>query len=145
MGCGASIQAIYEGDVRFERCMALDARPNVNADSRQTCWREWVAFYTYGQTRDRVLHAQLRIQQLDGDGQGALDVQPSSDGEPLPLAQLGKSQSLLVEAQRVESCETECDAVHLDCVDACTGPDGGVTCRPGCEAGQRACHEQCRR
>ena len=27
--CGASIQAVYEGDVRFEHCMSLDARPDV--------------------------------------------------------------------------------------------------------------------
>src|SRR5262245_38890899 len=27
VSCGASIQAMYESDVRFEHCMALDSRP----------------------------------------------------------------------------------------------------------------------
>jgi hypothetical protein len=64
LGCGASLQAVYEGDVRFEHCMALDAEPGVKVIIRRACWVEWVAFYTYGQTRDRVAYAQLRAQQL---------------------------------------------------------------------------------
>jgi hypothetical protein len=70
-GCGASIQAIYEGDVRFERCMALDVRPESDVGARRACWTDWVAFYTYGQTRDRVLHARLRIRQLEGVEDGS--------------------------------------------------------------------------
>ena len=64
--CGASIQALYEGDVRFEHCMALDGQPDVKSHIRRACWREWISFYTYGQTRDRVRHAQKRIRQLSG-------------------------------------------------------------------------------
>ena len=62
--CGASIQAVYEGDVRFEHCMALDARPDVKPTIRRACWEEWVKFYTFGQTRDRVDYARLREKQL---------------------------------------------------------------------------------
>ncbi|HHH28185.1 MAG TPA: hypothetical protein ENK57_07550, partial [Polyangiaceae bacterium] len=54
VGCGHSIQAVYEADVRFEHCMAMDAQPNVKPRIRKQCWKEWLAFYTYGQTRDRV-------------------------------------------------------------------------------------------
>ncbi len=64
LSCGASIQAVYEGDVRFEHCMALDAQGDVKLPIRRACWLEWVQFYTYGQTRDRVIHAQIRIRQL---------------------------------------------------------------------------------
>lgn len=56
-GCGASVSSIYEGDVRFEHCMALDARPAVTAPQRRQCWIEWVRYYTYGQTQDRVEYA----------------------------------------------------------------------------------------
>ena len=56
-GCGASVSSIYEGDVRFEHCMALDARPAVNGPQRRQCWIEWVRYYTYGQTQDRVEYA----------------------------------------------------------------------------------------
>ncbi len=63
-GCGASIQSLYEGDVRFEHCMALDAEPGVKAVFRRACWTEWLTFYTYGQTRDRVIFARKRLKQL---------------------------------------------------------------------------------
>lgn len=67
-GCGASMDAMYEGEVRFEHCMALDARPQVSARERRRCWRDWLAYYTYGQSKDRVDHAQSRV--------GALERQP---------------------------------------------------------------------
>ena len=62
--CGASINAVYEGDVRFERCMALDSRPDVKPTLRRSCWQEWLQFYTFGQTRDRAEYAALRDKQL---------------------------------------------------------------------------------
>src|SRR3954466_10275807 len=64
ISCGASIQAIYEGDVRFEHCMALDSRPDVKPTLRRACWDEWKKFYTFGQTRDRVDYAAVRTAQL---------------------------------------------------------------------------------
>lgn len=64
LGCGANINAVYEGDVRFEHCMALDSRPDVKPTLRRSCWQEWSRFYTYGQTRDRVNHAVMREHQL---------------------------------------------------------------------------------
>ena len=57
VGCGASVSSIYEGDVRFEHCMALDVRPAVRGPQRRQCWIEWVRYYTYGQTQDRVEYA----------------------------------------------------------------------------------------
>jgi hypothetical protein len=68
LACGASIQSVYESNVRFEHCMALDAEPGVKAAIRRACWTEWLTFYTYGQTRDRVIHAQRRSQQLGVSG-----------------------------------------------------------------------------
>jgi hypothetical protein len=62
--CGASIQAVYEGDVRFEHCMALDSRADVKPAIPAACWEEWLKFYTFGQTRDRLDYARLRDKQL---------------------------------------------------------------------------------
>lgn len=62
--CGANIQAVYEGDVRFEHCMALDLQPEMRTEVRRDCWREWTAHYTYGQTRDRIVHASQRLDAL---------------------------------------------------------------------------------
>lgn len=64
--CGASINAVYEGDVRFEHCMALDAQREVKPTIRRACWEEWTKFYTFGQTRDRIDYAQNRMKQLSG-------------------------------------------------------------------------------
>jgi hypothetical protein len=64
--CGASINAVYEGDVRFEHCMALDSGKNVKPTIRRACWEEWIRFYTFGQTRDRVDYAKVRVQKLSG-------------------------------------------------------------------------------
>src|SRR5262245_57935911 len=64
LSCGASIRGTYEGDVRFEHCMALDARPDMKPTIRRACWEEWLSFYTFGQTRDRIDHARLRARQL---------------------------------------------------------------------------------
>jgi hypothetical protein len=141
-GCGASIQAIYEADVRFEHCMALDAQPDVDEATRRACWTEWVTYYTYGQTRDRVLHAQLRIQQLNGTAER---VESSRAGAPADARppQLGKSQSAFVEKQRAKACESQCDTVHAECMETCKGPETAKSCRPGCDAGLRSCEQQC--
>ncbi|MSP26298.1 MAG: hypothetical protein EXR75_14310 [Myxococcales bacterium] len=78
-GCGASIQFLHEADTRFEHCMALDyadeTAPAVRRQVRRACWVEWVAHYTYGQTRDRVSHAQARVAILS-----------ASDTAPIPSA-----------------------------------------------------------
>jgi hypothetical protein len=58
--CGPSFQAVYEGDVRFEHCYALDENAAVELSSKAECWRDWMRNYTYGQTRDRVEYAAAR-------------------------------------------------------------------------------------
>lgn len=81
--CGASIRAVYEGDVRFEHCMALDARPDVKPTIRRTCWEEWTSFYTFGQTRDRIDYAHLREEQL-----GAASDFDEAEGAPFKQGEL---------------------------------------------------------
>ena len=65
VSCGASIRGLYESDVRFEHCMALDSRADVKPTLRRACWEEWVSFYTFGQPRDRTDYALQRERQLD--------------------------------------------------------------------------------
>ncbi|HZU85234.1 MAG TPA: hypothetical protein VE987_20015, partial [Polyangiaceae bacterium] len=64
--CGPSFQAVYECDVRFEHCYALDQEP-APADAKKQCWREWLHGYTYGQPRDRVEYAATRFSELSLD------------------------------------------------------------------------------
>jgi len=67
-GCGPSFQALYECDVNFEHCYALD-EGTTSPDARQAkaCWREWLHSYTYGQSGDRIEYAQARFSELSLD------------------------------------------------------------------------------
>jgi hypothetical protein len=66
LACGPSFQAVYEGDVRFEHCYALDQSP-ASPDAKKDCWRDWLHDYTYGQSRDRVEYAGSRYSELSLD------------------------------------------------------------------------------
>jgi hypothetical protein len=58
--CGPSFQAVYEGDVQFEHCYAVDESARASLREKAECWRDWTKNYTYGQTRDRVEYAASR-------------------------------------------------------------------------------------
>lgn len=62
--CGASYQAVFDGDVHFERCYRYDAEPSRTRDERLSCWSEWSQRYTQGQTADRVDYASSRARTL---------------------------------------------------------------------------------
>lgn len=72
-GCGPSFQAIYEGDVRFEHCYALDENSSVALRQKSDCWTDWLQHYTYGQTRDRVVYATARARAMSQLGQAPTD------------------------------------------------------------------------
>lgn len=55
--CAPSYQAVYEGNVRFEHCYALEENPQKSLPEKSMCWRDWSEHYTFGQTRDRVQYA----------------------------------------------------------------------------------------
>jgi hypothetical protein len=65
-GCGPSYQAVYECDVNFEHCYALD-QGSAGPDAMKACWRDWLHSYTYGQSRDRVEYAATRFSELSLD------------------------------------------------------------------------------
>ena len=66
LACGPSYQALYECDVHFEHCYALDESA-ASADVKKECWRDWLHGYTYGQSRDRVEYGGTRYSQLSLD------------------------------------------------------------------------------
>lgn len=154
-GCGASLQAVYEGDVRFEHCMSLDVQPQVSPDERRECWSEWVSFYTYGQTRDRVLHAQLRIKQLGGESLRLPREGEPGDGDdtrgdrapdsvhalvPMPGSATGDALPPPGASEDpAERCIDDCQASHEQCGRGCND----ATCLAVCHRGHEACVRKC--
>jgi hypothetical protein len=67
IACGPSFQAVYECDVRFEHCYALD-QGAAGPDAKKDCWREWLHGYTYGESRDRIEYAATRVSELSLGG-----------------------------------------------------------------------------
>ncbi len=144
MSCGASLQAVYEGDVRFEHCMALDAQPEVKPTIRRACWEEWRRFYTFGQTRDRTEYAALRERQLsvasdfdEGDAQlakagGPSGVDPTSALAPPPR---------LIAAVDADAADALADAPPDADVDAAAP---GAACSADCEQARSVCRGDCK-
>jgi hypothetical protein len=88
-GCGPSFQAVYEGDVRFEHCYALDQSAAV-LDAKKDCWREWLHGYTYGQSSDRIEYAAARFSELSLD-----PTLPSEDSATRPTRRARSSAAPL--------------------------------------------------
>lgn len=65
VACAPSFQTLYEGDVCFEHCYALDESPRATMEQKGACWRDWVDHHTFGQTRDRVEYAQARTRAIE--------------------------------------------------------------------------------
>lgn len=83
LGCGPSVQSIYEGNVRFEHCYRLDLELDVASSHRQACWTTWLERYTYGQPRDRLEYARRRVRAFavgDAD-RPVLKIGSSADAE----------------------------------------------------------------
>jgi len=144
LSCGASIRSVYEGDVRFEHCMALDASADVKPTLRRGCWEEWVSFYTFGQTRDRIDYARARQQQLDGASDFAeapartpkLAVLPAVAPDPTsaiapPPMMLAATDAGIPDAAGPLDEADERAAVHARCASEC-------------QQGLEACHQACK-
>jgi hypothetical protein len=165
--CGASLQALYEGDVRFEHCMALDSRPDVKPTIRRACWQEWRKFYTFGQTRDRVEYAAIRERQLArssdfDEGEWMADSLAGKRAVPEPTSVLAPPPILLhapnadaaaplaeagialdagrdAPAPLVKECTDACQQELPTCVDQCKTPK----CQAICKDKHAACIAKC--
>lgn len=163
LSCGASIQAVYEGDVRFEHCMALDSRADVKPTLRRACWEEWEKFYTFGQTRDRVDYAELRRQQLsivsDFDEGDWANTKAKSAAVPDPTSALAPPPMMLASdagaaPQTVDAGSDAGDsakgATSSDCADSCeesrklcAEPCKTPVCEKQCVSGYKRCMKRC--
>jgi len=154
VSCGASIQVLYEGDVRFEHCMALDARPDVKPTIRRMCWVEWAQFYTYGQTRDRIDYALLREKQLStasdfdeadwvspnaGRSIAAPDPTSAFAPPPLTLATDGGAP----DASRADPGPSDCAADCQQSLDACRQGCKTAPCEKACSGRYKKCTKRC--
>jgi len=145
LSCGASIQAVYEGDVRFEHCMALDSRPDVKPKLRRACWEEWVTFYTFGQTRDRIDYARVRQKQLsaasdfdEGDWQPVKSSGPSA--VPEPISALAPPPMMLVTDGGVDAGDTTAPLIDASTEHAPPEAD----CAAHCEQTWKFCRQECK-
>lgn len=165
--CGAGLGAVYEGDVRFEHCMALDENPNTRPTIRRACWDEWTKFYSFGQTRDRIDFARQRVRQLSGSSnfdegdlgferqpKGAVP-EPTSVFEPPPmtLSQDAGTRSSPGDAKDAgagggesgeaappgSECLSTCDTTWKVCQQACATQ----ACKNACGGQHKRCAKQC--
>ena len=162
LSCGASIRAIYESDVRFEHCMALDASSDVKPTLRRSCWDEWTRFYTFGQTRDRIDYAHMREKQLSGasdfDEADTMAAQPSGTAAaaPDPTSAIAPPPSMVAaldggapdaaaapepdERTAVYTrCASECQKVLDACRQVCRTP----ICERECSLRSKRCSARC--
>lgn len=167
--CGASINAIYESDVRFEQCMALDSRADVKPTLRRACWQEWLSYYNVGQTRDRLEWARGRIRQLQGASDFAVEEigestaslavpEPTSvmapppmmlatdaGAPPLPAPEVLDAGVASADAGGVPvgpesaECVAECDEVLAFCRQECATP----ACDKTCAGKHKRCMRRC--
>lgn len=156
VSCGASIKSLYEGDVRFEHCMALDARPDVKPTIRRGCWDEWVEFYTFGQTRDRIDYARLREKQLStaSDFDEADWVSPNAGRKlaaPDPTSAFAPPPAMLVadggapDASAPEKPQNACANDCQQSLDACRQACKTAPCEKACSARYKRCARRCSR
>ena len=147
VACGPSFQAVYEGDVRFEHCYALDQGP-ASADVKKECWQGWLHDYTYGQSRDRVEYAGLRFSELSLD-----PTLPSEDiqvkharimASPVPTSAFAPPPSTAerVTAESSASAATSKPPPHEAAVAAARAP--GEECSEGCSGNWKTCKAGCK-
>jgi len=157
--CGASLRALYESDVRFEHCMALDAVSEVKPTIRRACWEEWVSFYQFGQTRDRIEYARHRRQELgtasDFDemddpahkATARVAPDPTSAIAPPPLMVTSADGGAPAPAPEKDEkevarsrCTADCAAHREACLTVCKRT---ASCEQACGAREKRCSARC--
>jgi hypothetical protein len=139
---------MYEGDVRFEHCYAVDEGAE-SVDAKKDCWRAWLHSYTYGQPRDRVEYAAARYGQLSlgptlpsEEGQTAPPRRREATvGAPMPTNAFAPPPNLAASAAPSVSAhppgrEALARAPGAECSDGCT--QRWTACRDGCDVAPAA-------
>jgi hypothetical protein len=154
--CGTSIRGMYESDVRFEHCMALDAASGVKPTIQRGCWEEWVSFYTFGQTRDRIDYARERKRQLGSESdfdEGSeperkvtvrATPDPTSAAAPPPLMvaaiDAGASPAPPDDTTPRSRCVALCVKARDACRDVCRKT---ISCDQACAQREMRCETRC--
>jgi hypothetical protein len=164
--CGTGLNALYEGDVRFEHCMALDSQRDVKPTLRKACWEEWAKFYTFGQTLDRIDYANLRMKQLSGasdfdEAEWTPAEPPKPAAVPEPTSAIAPPPLLLASDAGPSDASADADDASADaqtdaappgsaCGDACKtawsdcrAPCTKAACEAACEKKYKACMRKC--
>lgn len=170
IGCGPSVQSIYEGNVRFEHCYRLDLELDVASSHRQACWTNWLQRYTYGQTRDRLEYARRRVRSGDSsrrelrvagtpkdvESRQFYLVLPAPTGvqaSPPPVATrvtpvAPSASASAVPASSAEKpapgqdCSQACRGAFTSCNQACAGDLQGAACK-SCDPDYKKCMQRC--
>lgn len=160
LGCGASYQSIYEGDVRFEHCYRLDNDVRVATHERLACWSDWSARHTAGQTRDRVEYGRARERALrEGDGrlagptevvvparqaaalQAAQPVQPAQPSQPAQTTPPQRAPQALGDTGGATGapCLKACGQTLAQCASGCVGAECVKACNDSVQGCLRGC------
>jgi len=145
-GCGPSFQAVYESDVRFEHCYAVDMGPGA-VEAKKDCWREWLHDYTYGQSSDRIEYAGSRFSELSLDptlptlDTGARPRRTHSAAAPMPTSAFAPPPNVAESRTAPAAPEPVVAAVAPiaarapgeECTSACV--DNWTSCHKGCKDG----------
>jgi len=171
LGCGPSVQSIYEGNVRFEHCYRLDLERDVATTHRQACWTAWLDRYTYGQSRDKLEYArrrvhafssgdvdrpQLRIGESQPHQQDArqfylvVPAPTSVHAPPPPIATRMNavepapvsSAEPLAKAAPGEGCASDCHSAFMSCNQACDPAAKSTACK-SCDPDYKKCMQRC--
>jgi hypothetical protein len=148
LSCGPSYQIIYEGDVRFEHCYAVDESTTASMQEKSACWRDWMKRYTYGQTRDRIEYAAGRQSALASAPDNPTDealmeaapgggVRKNVISAPMPSSAFAAPPAIMADEGRPDggvapkaSAAPPVRAPGAECMDACS-KDWGA-CKEGC-------------
>jgi hypothetical protein len=146
VACGPSFQAVYECDVRFEHCYALD-QGNASVDLKKQCWREWLRGYTYGQSGDRIEYAAARFSELSLDPTlPSVEVRDGgasqhASASPMPTSAFAPPPNL-AERPGVDASAAPADRPPAVSEVVLRAP--GSECADGCAGRWKSCHEGCR-
>ena len=141
---------MYECDVHFEHCYALD-QGGATVEAQKECWRDWLHGYTYGQSRDRVEYGGTRLSQLSLD-----PTLPSEDvrtearkrpgrtiAAPMPTNAFAPPPNVVDGHGGDGPAPDQAVVLHLpgaDCADTCK--ERWTACRLGCrDAACSSCDE----
>jgi hypothetical protein len=135
VACGPSFQAVYECDVHFEHCYALD-ESGVSADAKKECWRDWLHGYTYGQSRDRVEYGGTRYSQLSLDPTLPSEDVSSSQSKrtvaaPVPTNAFAPPPNVSEGHSAASAVATVVAVPGADCADGCA--QHWTSCRSSCK------------